>query len=57
MLREQIHFLRVNTSLSSLDLAHNSIGSEGANSLAQALKVNTSLSSLDLSGNSIGFTC
>ena len=46
--------LRVNTSLSSLDLSHNSIRSEKANSLFQALIVNTSLSSLDLSYNSIG---
>ena len=46
--------LRVNTSLSSLDLSCNFIGDEGANSLAQALRVNTSLSSLDLSCNSIG---
>ncbi|XP_015748416.1 PREDICTED: uncharacterized protein LOC107328190 [Acropora digitifera] len=46
--------LRVNTSLSSLDLTNNSIGYEAANSLAQALRVNTSLSSLNLSWNSIG---
>ena len=46
--------LKVNTSLSSLDLKSNYIGYEGANSLAQALRVNTSLSSLDLSRNSIG---
>ena len=46
--------LKVNTSLSSLDLSRNSIGNKGANLLAQALRVNTSLSSLDLSRNSIG---
>ena len=46
--------LRVNTSLSSLDLHANSIGDEGANLLAQALRVNTSLSSLNLHCNSIG---
>ena len=46
--------LKVNTSLSSLDLKGNPIGNEGANSLAQALRVNTSLSSLDLSRNFIG---
>ncbi|XP_044170663.1 NLR family CARD domain-containing protein 3-like isoform X2 [Acropora millepora] len=46
--------LRVNTSLSSLDLRGNSIGDKGANSLAQALIVNTSLSSLGLYSNSIG---
>ena len=46
--------LRVNTSLSFLNLSRNFIGVRGANSLAQALRVNTSLSSLDLSCNSIG---
>ncbi|XP_015748415.1 PREDICTED: protein NLRC3-like [Acropora digitifera] len=46
--------LKVNTSLSSLDLAGITIGNEGANSLAQALTVNTSLSSLVLSRNTIG---
>ena len=46
--------LKVNTSLSSLDLNCNPIGNEGANSLAHALRVNTSLSSLDLHGNTIG---
>ena len=46
--------LRVNTSLTSLDLSRNSIGDEGASSLSEALRVNTSLTSLDLSGNSIG---
>ena len=46
--------LAFNTSLSSLDLHANSIGDEGANSLAQALRVNTSLSSLNLHCNSIG---
>ncbi|XP_015777590.1 PREDICTED: protein NLRC3-like [Acropora digitifera] len=46
--------LKVNTSLSSLNLAWNSIGNEGANSLAEALTVNTSLSSLNLAWNSIG---
>ena len=45
--------LRVNTSLSSLDLDDNSIGDKGANSLAHALGVNTCLS-LNLSSNSIG---
>ena len=45
--------LKVNTSLSSLNLSNNSIRHKGAKSLAQALRVNTSLSSLDLSGNSI----
>ena len=46
--------LRVNTSLSFLNLSLNLIGARGANSLASALRINTSLSSLDLSRNSIG---
>jgi len=36
-----------------LDLSDNSIGNEGANSLAQVLRVNTSLSSLNLRSNCI----
>ena len=40
--------LRVNTSLTSLDLSRNAIGDEGASSLSEALKVNTSLTSLCL---------
>ena len=46
--------LRVNTSLTFLDLSDNSIGDEGASSLSEALRVNTSLTSLHLSCNSIG---
>ena len=46
--------LKVNTSLTSLNLDGNSIGDEGANSLSEALRVNTSLTSLDLRDNSIG---
>ena len=46
--------LRVNTSLTSLDLRYKSIGGEGASSLSEALRVNTSLTSLYLSDNSIG---
>ncbi|XP_044170560.1 NLR family CARD domain-containing protein 3-like [Acropora millepora] len=45
--------LTVNTSLTSLDLSHTSIGDEGAKSISEALRVNTSLTSLDLSHNSI----
>ena len=42
-------------SLTSFVNVHfNSIGAEGANSLAEALRVNTSLSSLNLHSNSIG---
>ena len=37
-----------------MDLHSNSIGAEGAKSLAQALRVNSSVSSLDLNSNSIG---
>ena len=43
--------LRVNTSLTSLDLRDNSIDDEGASSLSEALRVNTSLTSLYLSHN------
>ena len=46
--------LKVNTSVSSLDLSENSIGAEGANSLSQALRENNFLTSLNLSKNSIG---
>ncbi|XP_067039944.1 protein NLRC3-like isoform X2 [Acropora muricata] len=46
--------LRVNTSLTSLNLSWNSIGAEGAYFLSQALRVNTSLTSLELRGNPIG---
>ena len=46
--------LRINASLTSLDLYYSFIGDEGANSLSQALRVNTSLTSLDLAFNSIG---
>ena len=46
--------LRVNTSLSSLNLRCNSIDVEGASSLSEALRVNTSVTSLDLPMNSIG---
>ncbi|XP_068699941.1 protein NLRC3-like isoform X2 [Montipora foliosa] len=46
--------LAVNTSLTTLDFHHTSIGAEGATSLSQALPVNTSLTTLHLSRNSIG---
>ena len=54
LLKEQIQTLRVNTSLSSLNLCSASISDEGANSLAQALRVTTSLSSLNVRSNFIG---
>ncbi|XP_015769559.1 PREDICTED: protein NLRC3-like [Acropora digitifera] len=46
--------LRVNTSLTSLNLSWNSIGTETAYFLSQALRVNTSLTSLDLHHNFTG---
>ena len=46
--------LTCNSTVTNLKLRCNSIGDEGANSLAQALRVNTSLSSLDVSHNLIG---
>ena len=46
--------LAVNTSVTILDLSHNSIGAKGATSFSQALALNTSLTTLDLTDNSIG---
>jgi hypothetical protein len=46
--------LRVNTTLTTLDLSRNAIGAAGAASLAEALRVNTALTELYLSHNSIG---
>ena len=46
--------VKVNSSLTSLDLSADSIGDAGASSLSQALTTNSSLTSLDLRGNSIG---
>ncbi|XP_068681939.1 protein NLRC3-like [Montipora foliosa] len=46
--------LAVNTSLTILDLSHNSIGAKGATSFSQALALNTSLTTLNLTDNSIG---
>ena len=48
--------LTVNSSLTNLNLSHNSIGDTGAASLSQALTVNSSLTNLDLGSNSIGHT-
>ena len=45
--------LRVNTSLTSLDLSANSIGAEGAHSLSEVLRENTSLTSLNVCENSL----
>ena len=46
--------LRVNTSLSSLDLSSNLIGDKVANSLPWSLRVNTSLFSLNVGSSYIG---
>ena len=46
--------VKVNSSLTSLDLSADSIGDAGASSLSQALTTNSSLTSLDLRGNSSG---
>ncbi|KAF8962805.1 hypothetical protein BGZ46_001104, partial [Entomortierella lignicola] len=45
--------LRINTTLTILDLRGNSVGKEGAAALSGALKANTTLTTLDLSENSI----
>jgi hypothetical protein len=45
--------LRVNTTLTSLDLGNDLISDAGAASLAEALKVNTALKELNISANSI----
>jgi Ran GTPase-activating protein (RanGAP) involved in mRNA processing and transport len=39
---------------STIDLSYNSIATEGAKYVAEALKVNTSLTEINLSGNNIG---
>ncbi|XP_068753919.1 nucleotide-binding oligomerization domain-containing protein 2-like [Montipora capricornis] len=46
--------LAVNTSVTILDLSHNSIGAKGVTSFSRALALNTSLTTLDLTNNSIG---
>ena len=46
--------LKVNTTLTSLNLSDNIIGKEGEAYLADALKVNTTLTSLNLYVNSLG---
>ena len=45
--------LRVNATLTSLDLSVNNIGALGATQLAECLRVNTALTRLNLSGNGI----
>jgi hypothetical protein len=46
--------LRVNTSLTALDLGHNQIGYEGTRHLSDALRVNISLTTLNIDHNQIG---
>ena len=46
--------LKVNSSLTNLDLRSSQIGASGAKVLSDALEVNTTLTKLDLSGNNIG---
>ena len=48
--------LKINRSVTTLDLDYNQIGATGAQHLAEALKVNHSLTTLNLSSNSIGDT-
>ncbi|KAL0237704.1 hypothetical protein GEMRC1_012178 [Eukaryota sp. GEM-RC1] len=49
-----IERLRVNTAVTRVVLAKNSIGAEGARALADLLKVNTTITSVNLNDNSIG---
>merc|ERR1712130_481603 len=46
--------LKINTSLTEINICSNEIGDKGAKSIAGALKTNTSLSDLALSNNKIG---
>ena len=46
--------MKVNTSLTEIDLQNNKIGDEGAKAIGEALKVNTSLTKIDLRVNKIG---
>jgi Ran GTPase-activating protein (RanGAP) involved in mRNA processing and transport len=46
--------LKLNSSLTTLDLGYNEIGIEGAFAIAEGLKVNSSLSTLHLHGNDVG---
>ena len=52
-LRCVAEMLRVNTTLTSLDLRINEIGDAGAAALGEALRVNGALTSLSLVGNNI----
>jgi len=46
--------LKSNTTLTTLVLTYNQIGSDGAQLLAEALKSNTTLTTVDIAGNKIG---
>jgi Ran GTPase-activating protein (RanGAP) involved in mRNA processing and transport len=46
--------LKVNETLTELNLRFNQIGIEGAKSIGEALKTNETLTNLDLHGNTIG---
>ena len=46
--------LKLNGSLTSLDISLNSLSNNGAVAIAKGLKLNGSLTSLDVGGNSIG---
>jgi hypothetical protein len=46
--------IMANSTLTTLDLRGNSIGSNGAVALSEALKINSTLTTLDLSYNSMG---
>ncbi|KAL0239727.1 hypothetical protein GEMRC1_009835 [Eukaryota sp. GEM-RC1] len=49
-----IELLKVNTTVTNLNLNGNRIGDEGARALAEVLKVNNTITSVDLGGNRIG---
>ena len=46
--------LRVNTTLTNLNLGSNSLGEDGGQAIAAVLRVNTTLTEFDLSGNGVG---
>ena len=46
--------LKLNSTLTTLDLCFNSLGENGGVAIAEALKLNSTLTTLDLSGNSLG---
>lgn len=52
--KELARFLRVNTSLESLEIVANGLGPEGGVAIAEAMIENASLKSLTLWGNNIG---